>query len=570
MNIRFTILFVILAFTTLGQKKKFQINGASRAYIFSNQLNIEDEIDSITTRKANYGHTLLDLGFSLSPNSKTEVIGMFRLRNELGGFWGGGVSIDVRQLTLKGVAANAVRYEVGDIDLKMTPYTLFNNLEEGVVNEGEVFSLRRDVVHYDMFYNDNNTWRMQGAKLDFGINSRKYFESINIKGFITRQRPTDGIMTPERIFGGGILSLKQSDKLQININSANISDLNGTIQDSVQFKNNVTTIDGEYSQDLKNNKVLKVKLETGISNTQHINNPDANAPLEQDDWFVDANTEINFKNKKMKLQLGYKDIGADFLSPGAQTRRINFSKFPSVYQQITNDAVGRAINYTDIISGNAENSFKISDELLPYFSAYNNSNPYGAATPNRQGIYAKFNHSDSNGIKDAFIKTSYLTESRGTGTAKKKQFLLIEAGVDIFLNKLFSFDKKIKIDAGIRYEKTLRNGENYEKIDLNSTLIDFGASFEISQNFDFLLGAKLWIVEGNSFVNLRDQFNQIDNFGIVNYNFSENTYATGLKYSFSPRSSLSAHYQVFNLRNKDENSVNYGTTQMTILYSLTF
>ena len=60
---------------------------------------------------------------------------MFRIRNELGGFWGGGVSFNVRQLTLKGVAGNKVKYEVGDIDLKMTPYTLFNNLEEGVIKE---------------------------------------------------------------------------------------------------------------------------------------------------------------------------------------------------------------------------------------------------------------------------------------------------------------------------------------------------------------------------------------------------------------------------------------------------
>jgi xylose isomerase len=120
------VLFVILSNYMFGQQKKFQINGAARGYFFSNELNIDESLDTITTRKANYGHTLLDMGVNLFPNNNTEVLAMFRIRNELGGFWGGGVSFDVRQLSLKGVAADVVRYELGDVDLKMTPYTLFN------------------------------------------------------------------------------------------------------------------------------------------------------------------------------------------------------------------------------------------------------------------------------------------------------------------------------------------------------------------------------------------------------------------------------------------------------------
>jgi len=109
MNKKILILLLILASNILiGQQKKFQINGAARAYLFSNKLDIDESIDTISTRKANYGHTLLDMGISLFPNKNTEVISMLRIRNELGGFWGGGVSFNVRQLTLKGVAGNKV------------------------------------------------------------------------------------------------------------------------------------------------------------------------------------------------------------------------------------------------------------------------------------------------------------------------------------------------------------------------------------------------------------------------------------------------------------------------------
>ena len=362
------VLFVILSNYIFGQQKKFQINGAARGYFFSNELNIDESLDTITTRKANYGHTLLDMGVNLFPNNNTEVLAMFRIRNELGGFWGGGVSFDVRQLSLKGVAADVVRYELGDIDLKMTPYTLFNYQEEGVINEGDVFALRRDIVHYDMFYNNNNSWRMQGAKANFGLEFNGLIKSLDFKTFITRQRATDGILEPERLFGGGTIKLVQSDNLSLAFNTVNIFDLEGTIPDSIQYKNNVHTFNLNYSKDLNEKIKLDFKSEAGISNARYINYADNRAPETMNDWFYDVSVVSNFKGKNTSITLGYKDVGADFLSPGAQTKRINYSKFPALYQQITNDAIGRQISYSDVISGNTENSFKISEELMPYYA----------------------------------------------------------------------------------------------------------------------------------------------------------------------------------------------------------
>ena len=263
------ILILLLILTTnllIGQQKKFQINGAARGYLFSNKLNIDESLDSVTTRKANYGHTLLDMGISLFPNKNTEVISMFRIRNEIGGFWGGGVSFNVRQLTLKGVAGNKVKYEIGDIDLKMTPYTLFNTIEEGAINEGDVFAMRREIVYYDMFYNEDNSWRMQGAKVNFGLEFANVIEAIKFKGFITRQRPTDGIVEPERLYGGGTINIKQSENLSFGFNSVNIFDLTETIQDSIQYKNNVHTFNLLYKRNLRENISLGIKTETGMSN----------------------------------------------------------------------------------------------------------------------------------------------------------------------------------------------------------------------------------------------------------------------------------------------------------------
>ena len=563
-------LLIISANLVIGQQKKFQVNGAARSYLFSNNLNLDQSLDSVTTRKANYGHTLLDLGFSLNPNKNTEVIGMFRIRNELGGFWGGGVSFDVRQLSLKGVAGNVVKYEIGDIDLKMTPYTLFNTLEEGVINEGDVFNLRREIVHYDMFYNTDNTWRMQGAKMNFGLEIGKYLNSIDVDGFITRQRPTDGLVEPERLYGGGTIKIKQSDNLTIGLNSVNVFDLTETIQDSNQYKNNVYTFDVFYTKNINQNIKVGLKSEAGVSGTSYSNYDDTRAPESLEDWFYDVALVSHVKDKNLKIELGYKDVGADFISSGAQTKRIDYSRFPGLYQQITNSAFGRQISYSDVISGNTENSFKISEELLPYFAGYNNMSPYGIATPNRRGIYLNLLRTDSVKFKNSFIDVSFMTQSRGTGTINNKQFILLKAGTEIYINDFLDWKKQIKVDLGLRFENTSRDGEVYEKGNLNSTFVDAGISWEFAEKLDLLVGTKLWVVNGNAYVNLRNQFNTVVNFDVIDYNFTENTYASGLRYRFSDKNTLSVQYQVFAINHKNTNFINYGISQFSFLYSLFF
>ena len=573
MNKLLSILFLVLITVPAWSQKEFQINGLARGYFFANDLDIADDLDSISTRKSNYGHTLADLGISVFPNDNTEIIGMFRIRNELGGFWGGGVSFDVRQLTLKGVAGKVVRYEIGDIDLKMTPYTLWNTEEEGIVNEADVFAIRRDVVHYDMFYtnifnNDSNTWRMQGAKVNFGLNFNRGIKDIDVNAFLTRQRAAE-VDSPERLYGGGSILLNQSENLAFVFNSVNMFDLRETIPDSIQFKNSVHSLELKYNRKLNEKVKIGFNMEGGNSNAQYINYQDERAPEEQDEWFYDASVFAVLDNKTT-VSLGYKDIGADFLSPGAQTKRINFDRFPSVYQQFTNDAIGRPLSYSDVISGNAETSFRLSEQLMAYHAGYNNISPYGLATPNRSGAYMSINRNDSLNFKKSFLRVAYMTQSRGTGTEEMKNFILVELGSDVILSDFLSWARQFKIDLGIRYESTSRNGEEFETVDLNSMLIDAGLTLEFADQLDLMLGAKLWHVEGNELINVRNRFNTIEDFENIAYDFNENVVAGGIRYRFNENNSLSGQYQLFDIKHQQEGMVDYGINQFTILFSLKF
>ncbi len=563
----FSLLFTHILWS---QERKFQVNGDARGYLFAKNMLIDKALDTINAPRANYGHTLLDLGFSIFPNNNTEIISSFRIRNELGGFWGGGVSFNVRQLTLNGVAGNKVKYNLGDIDVKMTPYTLYNFQEEGIVNEAEIFALRRQVVHYDMFYLPNNTWRMQGGQVAFGLKFNKVLQALEFKGFITRQRPTDGITIPERLFGGGTTTWKQNDQLQFSYNSISLFDLTRTINDSIRYKNHVQTLSAKYRSKSQHNFQWGVDAEGGTSNVNYINYTNPAAPDLQNDWFYDAAFVFEYKKSKIVTKLGYKDVGADFFSPGAQTKRVDFTKFPGVFQQYTNNAVGRAINLTDIINHNAGYSYQLSDRLMAYNVAYDNINPYGIATPNRRGAYFNLEQKDSLKFKHSFIQIAQLFESRGMGTNVKKSFTSLAGGMDIALHDFFAWKREIIFNFGIRYDRTNRGGEEYEKIKLASTLIDLGLSVRLVGKLDLLLGAKYFKAAGNEFVNIRNAFNTITDLTTISMDFTETTLAGGFRYKFSEKNQLLLNYQLHQIKDNKPLGINYGISQFNILYTLSF
>ena len=80
---------------------KFTVNGAARSIYFADVLEQElAEPDTVTPPRQNSGHALADIGVNIRPSEDLEIQGMVRIRNDFGGFWGAGVTFDIRQLYL--------------------------------------------------------------------------------------------------------------------------------------------------------------------------------------------------------------------------------------------------------------------------------------------------------------------------------------------------------------------------------------------------------------------------------------------------------------------------------------
>ena len=148
----------LTVFNVNAQKdRKVSFVGGARSLMNSNSLTVNDTIpDTSTVKRKNGGYALLDLGVNIKPNKNTEIMGMFRIRNEYGGFWGAGVTFDVRQLWIKGVLANALRYQLGDLNLKQTQFTLYNHHSDQLDSLPSIFNLQKNIVsHIKTFIGTN-------------------------------------------------------------------------------------------------------------------------------------------------------------------------------------------------------------------------------------------------------------------------------------------------------------------------------------------------------------------------------------------------------------------------------
>ena len=82
-------ILALLCFAQLKAQKDRKINfvGAARSVMNSNTLNVRDSIpDTSSVKRKDGGYALIDLGVNIKPNKNTEILGMFRIRNEFGGF----------------------------------------------------------------------------------------------------------------------------------------------------------------------------------------------------------------------------------------------------------------------------------------------------------------------------------------------------------------------------------------------------------------------------------------------------------------------------------------------------
>ncbi|MCO4819095.1 MAG: hypothetical protein KC517_05690 [Bacteroidetes bacterium] len=563
---------VVIALTlcstiTLAQGKKVWASGAARSVFQQNKLNSAG--DTITPTNLNSGNTLVDVALNARPNANTFVHAMVRVRNDFGGFWGSGVTFDMRQMYLKGLVNDAVRYQLGDINYKLSPYTFFNNQEELSSHQSEVLNIYRDMVHYDLFYTDDNTWRQQGAAVDFTLEFSKAVKELQVNSFMFRNRPTDFGQSSERIFFGGNATLLQSDKLAVGLNYVDMMDVLGTSRSEMAFHNPVITGTTEIHQKV-NAYDLSFTSESGISEMYTLNDPNAKGLR---DYFYDLDLKITRGDKLPSLSVNYINVGPQFRSVGAQSRRINFESQAQMFNRYGNDQVVRPVTQLDMMQDASLYQPTLSMELQRFAPQYDNVQPYGKATPNRKGLSVNAIHSTNNELINVDATYRMLSEVVGQGTDELRTFNVIDLSALIRLDTLMpTFKHPLEVSLGITNQNTQRDiALDTADVDFTSTMVDLGVKVGLSKDFAIIGSYRMINAKGLEFLNTRNDYSEIVDFERFNTEMNQSIMSVALRYTFDEKNHLNIVWQKLNYEDAaNSETPAFDLSQFGIVYSMYF
>ena len=556
---------IILSAITLGlslgvnaQSSKFSLNGLGRSIINNDNLSgnlVKDDTD--TQKSSISGYNLFDLQTNLGIDSSFKASAILRTRSPFGSSFGAITNFEFRQFTMSG-KLKKFKYELGDIRIEMTPYTVFNNDIASTGFESDLYSSRRDILKYENF-NLGNTWLLQGASGQYAWDLGKE-RGLGLYAFTSRTGSTNDLTTPDRLLSGGRLEFSFNKHIKIGLNEVSMYDL-ALATAEFDYTNHVGTADLNYKRKLGHN-VLSLKLEGGMSSysyTDNVNEVDTS----YNDAFFDLGVDYKLTKPGLIIGLDVRQVGVLFASPTAQTRRININATPGLFASVKGGDRAQVL-YDRFTSEDIYNN-GITPNLMAFIPYYNNINPYGNATPNRFVAGLSISSDTSKQSYNAKLDFNYGTELVGEGTKDKRGFIVVTGGSVIHIGNLIDSDRLLDVNFGVRIENTTRSGS--APVDLSSTLIDFGFSAEVLKKFDLLVGAKYFAASGNDFIGQRDGFNFVTGFEELNVDINEIIATGGMRIRFSKKQSFSLNYNFVQFTENTETLNSYNVGQLFFNYT---
>ena len=565
-SIIFTIAFIFIQLFTIAQQdEKIRFSGLTRSLI-SRDLNKTDTINPLNSTS---GYNLIDLNTHINPLKDIEILAQLRIRNEFGSFFGSGTQITVRQLTAKGVLGNRIKFTIGDMYLKQNKFTLHNYDEELPFFDSDFVSSYRDIVHYENFYTDNR-WRLQGIQTNFSYEFDRFIKTLEFDFFITRPRGYQYISNANRVsdmlLSGGSLISKINSNLTFESNYINLFEIPSSGNINISVRNPVIQGGLNYHYDTPQAK-LEHNIQAGFSERSWLQFDSlTNYTV---GMFSEFSSSYIKKDSSLGFSFGGRYVDPNFRSSGSQTRRINFNdNTPSVYPEYTSNELQRPISVFDIISDPIIYNQDLSTNLMGFSPIYSNSLPFGDATPNRLGVFAKFNLISKNKFLELNFNSSYFEEVIGQGSLLKRNFVLLSGNTKFNLHEIFGLNKKLSVSVSIVDETTKRSSSNPENVNLSSRQLNFSSSIETLDDLFIQLGYKSFNSLGNEYLTNRSAYGIIQGFTPINYNQNDNMYIAGLKYKFRPNVYLNLQYNLWGTNFNDSNIPDFKYQRLLFIFSV--
>jgi hypothetical protein len=383
----------------------------------------------------------------------------------------------------------------------------------------------------------------------FGLLPTAVLSSVDVDGFIGRIRPTDFFTTPTRFVGGGSADLitrylRDSVGLQADLTLNAVvtwDDLSvGTANSGI--RNQVYSLQYDVALAQVAGMQLSLQGETGLSMLSVL--ADSVTVLDEDDTFLDVGLSLKPDNGRWNVLARFVDVGPDFFSIGAQTKRIDFSRSKTYFNRLGDRSLRRDVGLFDLSRDRALYTYQLFDRLMPYDPRFGNVMPYGTATPNRRGLVLSGGWLDAKSIVDLDASVALLQEIRGQGTTELRQYQQVRFDGSLDLAQLAGWQSRYQVNAGYQFESTSRDGLEVEQVDFQTSLLEVGIEAEVFRNLHLMAGGYFLAAEGREILPVIRENNEVRDFQepfVADEN--EALYGLGLRYDFKPDTYLTIQYQ---------------------------
>ena len=158
--------------------------------------------------------------------------------------------------------------------------------------------------------------------------------------------------------------------------------MKNTIDDVQLFSNRAHSFSGNFNQGLFEH--FNFSFETGFSSTKIEDfSVDDFQQIEDYFWTVGVKTQ---KFWGINVGLNALNNGAYYRAPGAQNIRLNYLSQSGVFNVIGNEQSQRPTGLLDYLYNDVNYYNQFDEDLDAYNPLFNNTMPYGQATPNRKGL----------------------------------------------------------------------------------------------------------------------------------------------------------------------------------------
>tara|TARA_B100001758_G_scaffold72086_1_gene60758 strand:- start:20 stop:1771 length:1752 start_codon:yes stop_codon:yes gene_type:complete len=555
--------------------KNIWFDGLSRSYFARDAVDKSVTDDTLSAKNISNGYYLLDLNTHVNPIKDIEIFAQLRIRNSFGSFFGSGTEINVRQLKAKGVINNKIRFSVGDLFLKQSKFTLYNNNEELSVYENDMLKSYRDIVHYENFYTENR-WRLQGIQTDFSFEFDRFIRSLGFDFFATRPRGSnqinDNIYSSDLLLSGGSMVSEINKRLTFSANYINLFEVASSGTKNISVRNPVHDI--SLLHYFGNNKYsIQQKLQTGFSKRYWLHSElengiaDSTSNGTQGMYFELENKYI--KKDSTFLTVGYRYVDPNFRSAGAQTRRLDYTaNNNTIYPFYTNMSLIRPPSLFDLVSDDQLYNQDLSSILMVFNPIYSNILPYGDATPNRHGVYLKAGINNEKKVFLTKVNAGVFKEVIGQGTEEKRDFGLLKVAFKINFHQWLNWEKELSLSTSSESELTKRGGEKVSSINLFSHQINASLNAELVKKFFIQASYKQFNAHGNEFLTQRDNYGDITYFTSTQIDQQDHMLSFGMLYKFRKNVYANLHYSWWGTNFTEQPYLDYKYNRLILILSV--